>query len=293
MFRRISLLISRCDRVKWNGFTCRFQQICTGILIITLNILKKVLGCLNSSWNQLKASVFILQASFYIWHICPSIQEHSGDEKSRSERPTNVTFTTYWTRIQQFLKEGTLVSVFLLIGQQRRSHSVNHMKATHVKLKTWPQKAWSPIFPNQTLLQISLFYTRIHVVWTNLPSPASSALTGNHPLRRRHRPAAAAWLQLCHELRKLLCDDKHELSTIKFYISTKKKQRNVFLALSCWLSSRSSHTRVLPAQIWGLRSSLQTAYDAYISITLFCFYCTSVWHIGAVTEECVCVCACV
>lgn len=90
MFPRISLLISRCDRVKWNGFTCRFQQICTGILIITLNILKKVLGCLNSSWNQLKASVFILQASFYIWHICPSIQEHSGDEKSRSERPTNV-----------------------------------------------------------------------------------------------------------------------------------------------------------------------------------------------------------
>lgn len=182
------------------------------------------------------------------------------------------------------------MSVFLLISQQRRSHSVNHMKATHVKLKTWPQKEWSPIFPNQTLLQISLFYTRIHVVWTNLASPASSALTGNHPLRQRHRPAAAAWLQLCHELRKLLCDDKHELSTIKFYISTKKKQRNVFLALSCWLSSRSSHTRVLPAQIWGLRSSLQTAYDANISITLFCFYCTSVWHIGAVTEECVCVC---
>lgn len=191
MFPRISLLISRCDRVKWNGFTCRFQQICTGILIITLNILKKVLGCLNSSWNQLKASVFILQASFYIWHICPSIQERSGDEKSRSERPTNVTFTTYWTQIQQFLKEGTVVSVFLLISQQRRSHSVNHMKATHVKLKTWPQKAWSPIFPNQTLLQISLFYTRIHVWWTNLPSPASSALTGNHPLRQRHRPAAA------------------------------------------------------------------------------------------------------
>lgn len=83
------------------------------------------------------------------------------------------------------------MSVFLLISQQRRSHSVNHMKATHVKLKTWPQKEWSPIFPNQTLLQISLFYTRIHVWWTNLPSPASSALTGNHPLRQRHRPAAA------------------------------------------------------------------------------------------------------
>lgn len=82
------------------------------------------------------------------------------------------------------------MSVFLLISQQRRSHSVNHMKAKHVKLKTWPQKAWSPIFPNQTLLQISLFYTRIHVVWTNLASPASSALTGNHPLRRHHRPAA-------------------------------------------------------------------------------------------------------
>lgn len=163
------------------------------------------------------------------------------------------------------------------------------MKATHVKLKTWPQKAWSPIFPNQTLLQISLFYTRIHVWWTNLPSPASSALTGNHPLRQRHRPAAA----LSRAQKTPVWWQTRALSTIKFYISTKKKQRNVFLALSCWLSSRSSHTRVLPAQIWGLRSSLQTAYDANISITLFCFYCTSVWHIGAVTEECVFVCVCV
>lgn len=120
---------------------------------------------------------------------------HTGTQRRREESQwtTNQcgTNTTYWTQIQQFLEEGTVVSVFLLISQQRRSHSVNHMKATHVKLKTWPQKAWSPIFPNQTLLQISLFYTRIHVWWTNLPSPASSALTGNHPLRQRHRPAAA------------------------------------------------------------------------------------------------------
>ena len=120
---------------------------------------------------------------------------HTGTQRRREESQSTTkqcdTTTTYWTRIQQFLEEGTVGSDLLLIRQQQRSHSGNHMNAKHVKLNTWPQKERSLYFPIR-LCSRSLCFIQfgVFVWWTNLASPASSALTGHHPLQRRHWQAS-------------------------------------------------------------------------------------------------------